>query len=121
MLRPAPMRNCQAATAEWLALSGLVAILALASPLRAGESVHKSGHPASHHAQQALSRHALPLSFADAAAREHAQSHPECTCRAQGRSYQLGTQICLQGALFRCAMDLNVTSWESLREPCPQS
>jgi hypothetical protein len=50
---------------------------------------------------------------------------PECTCRAAGRNHNLGSQICIQGAngnqLFRCVMDLNVTSWKAVGEPCPLS
>jgi len=67
----------------------------------------------------------LPRAFENAAAEAHAQNHPECTCRAQGQSYPLGSQICLSGVqgsqIFRCSMDLNVTSWKSVGTPCPQS
>lgn len=64
----------------------------------------------------------LPLAFATPAEAEHAQNHPECTCRAAGQSHPLGAQICLTGSqLFRCSMDQNVTSWKPLGTPCPQS
>lgn len=73
----------------------------------------------------AADHHRLPLSFENAAAEAHAQNHPECTCRAEGRSFPLGSQICLSGVqgsqIFRCSMDLNVTSWKSVGSPCPQS
>lgn len=73
----------------------------------------------------AADRHHLPRSFENAAAQAHAQNHPECTCRAQGQSFPLGSQICLSGMqgsqIFRCSMDLNVTSWKSVGTPCPQS
>lgn len=83
----------------------------------------------------AADHHRLPRSFENAAAEAHAQNHPECTCRAQGQSFPLGSQICLPGGhgssgqggsgqgsqIFRCSMDLNVTSWKSVGMPCPQS
>lgn len=63
-----------------------------------------------------------PLFFATPAEAEHAQNHPECTCRAAGQSHPLGAQICLAGGqLFRCTMDQNVTSWKPVGTPCPQS
>jgi hypothetical protein len=62
-----------------------------------------------------------PLFFATAAERQHAQNHPECTCRAGGESFQLGAQICIGNQVVRCAMDLNVTSWKSIGSACPQS
>lgn len=65
------------------------------------------------------------IAFTNAESKAFAQSNPECTCRAQGRIYALGSQICLPGAngtqLFRCGMDLNVTSWKSMAKPCPLS
>jgi hypothetical protein len=73
----------------------------------------------------AADHHRLPRSFENTAAQTHAQNHPECTCRAQGQSFPLGSQICLSGMqgsqIFRCSMDLNVTSWKSVGTPCPQS
>lgn len=54
-----------------------------------------------------------------------AQSTPECTCRAKGQVFRIGDQVCLNGTsgsqMFRCAMDLNVTSWQPAGQPCPQS
>ena len=72
-------------------------------------------------AHSADHRH-FPLSFATPADAEHAQNHPECTCRFAGESLPLGAQVCLTGGqLFRCAMDQNVTSWKPVGSPCPQS
>lgn len=45
----------------------------------------------------------------------------ECTCRAAGVSHAIGAEICLGGRLVRCAMDLNVTSWQKTETPCPES
>lgn len=59
--------------------------------------------------------------FAKEAAREQAGKLPDCTCRAAGVSYQLGAQICIGQQLVRCAMDLNVTSWQAIGAPCPES
>lgn len=70
----------------------------------------------------ALAQHPnLPLSFTTTADQLHAQNHPECTCRAGGASFQLGTQICIGDQMVRCSMDLNVTSWKSVGSACPQS
>lgn len=52
-------------------------------------------------------------------------SQPECTCRAQGQSYRVGTETCLHingiSRIFRCDMDLNVTSWKPTGLLCPVS
>ncbi|HRE20680.1 MAG TPA: hypothetical protein PKW21_06565 [Rhabdaerophilum sp.] len=52
-------------------------------------------------------------------------SRPECTCRAQGQSYHVGTETCLHingiSQIFRCDMDLNVTSWKPTGSLCPLS
>lgn len=52
-------------------------------------------------------------------------SLPECTCRAQGQSYHIGTETCLYingiSQIFRCDMDLNVTSWKPTGSLCPLS
>lgn len=45
----------------------------------------------------------------------------ECTCRAQGQSLPVGSEICMGNGMFRCQMDQNVTSWKSLASPCPTS
>lgn len=52
-------------------------------------------------------------------------SRPECTCRAQGQSFHVGTETCLHingiNQVFRCDMDLNVTSWKPTGSLCPLS
>ena len=46
----------------------------------------------------------------------------DCTCRAQGREFELGQQICLvspQGPrIATCGMVLNNTSWQFSETPC---
>jgi hypothetical protein len=46
----------------------------------------------------------------------------ECTCRSQGRDYELGKSVCLQtpkGArIATCGMVLNNTSWQFSETPC---
>ena len=49
----------------------------------------------------------------------------DCTCRAQGRDFQLGQTVCLttpNGArLATCGMVLNNSSWEFSETPCTVS
>jgi hypothetical protein len=49
----------------------------------------------------------------------------DCTCRAQGRDFQLGDRACLttpNGArLATCGMVLNNSSWEFSQTPCTVS
>ena len=46
----------------------------------------------------------------------------DCTCRSQGRDYELGNSVCLQtpkGArIATCGMVLNNTSWQFSETPC---
>lgn len=46
----------------------------------------------------------------------------DCTCRALGRSFELGTKVCLKTPhgprLATCGMSLNNTSWHFSKEPC---
>jgi hypothetical protein len=46
----------------------------------------------------------------------------ECTCRSQGRDYELGKSVCLptpKGArIATCGMVLNNTSWQFSDTPC---
>jgi hypothetical protein len=46
----------------------------------------------------------------------------DCTCRSQGRDYELGKSVCLQtpkGArMATCGMVLNNTSWQFSDTPC---
>ncbi|MCZ8377179.1 MAG: hypothetical protein O9342_17545 [Beijerinckiaceae bacterium] len=50
-----------------------------------------------------------------------ASSKTPCTCRAAGRSFEVGSEICLGNRMMRCTMAINVTSWEQTEQPCPQS
>ncbi len=51
------------------------------------------------------------------------QSNIPCTCRYQGEDFELGQEICLKspsgGAIARCEMMLNNTSWKFTKTPCP--
>jgi hypothetical protein len=42
-----------------------------------------------------------------------------CECRAQGRAWRLGEEICLNGRRAICGMDQNVTSWRMTDRSCP--
>ena len=59
------------------------------------------------------------LTAADAIASSAAA---DCTCRSQGRDYELGRSVCLQspkGArIATCGMVLNNTSWQFTETPC---
>ena len=59
------------------------------------------------------------LTAADAIASSAAA---DCTCRSQGRDYELGRSVCLQspkGArIATCGMVLNNTSWQFSETPC---
>ena len=49
----------------------------------------------------------------------------DCTCRAQGRQFELGQTVCLATPkgprLATCGMVLNNTSWEFSETPCTVS
>jgi hypothetical protein len=49
-------------------------------------------------------------------------AEPPCTCRAFGRSFELGQSTCLQTPkgprIGVCVMVLNMTSWQILDTPC---
>jgi len=51
-----------------------------------------------------------------------AHAEPNCTCRARGRSFELGQSACLQTPkgprIAVCAMVLNNTSWQLSETPC---
>jgi hypothetical protein len=60
--------------------------------------------------------------------RRHAQepSPPiDCYCRAEGRMFAEGEQVCLKTAegprLALCDMEINVMSWSITETPCPDS
>lgn len=50
---------------------------------------------------------------------------PPCTCRAEGRTFQLGEMTCLrtpQGSrMARCIMVINNPSWDAGTAPCPSA
>jgi hypothetical protein len=54
-----------------------------------------------------------------------APASADCTCRSQGRDYELGQSVCLQspkGArIATCGMVLNNTSWQFTDTPCTVS
>lgn len=51
-----------------------------------------------------------------------ARAEPNCTCRARGRSFELGQSACLQTPkgprIAVCVMVLNNTSWQISETPC---
>jgi hypothetical protein len=51
-----------------------------------------------------------------------AYAAPNCTCRARGRSFELGQSACLQTPkgprIAVCVMVLNNTSWQLSETPC---
>ena len=80
-------------------------------------------HPATLAATLALL--ALPpgaVTFVDGTALQVLTAEARGSCRANGRSYALGTQACLstpQGArLAQCELQQNVTSWRIGTETC---
>jgi hypothetical protein len=50
-----------------------------------------------------------------------ANADPNCTCRANGQSYELGQIVCIRGKLAQCQMNLNNTSWQIIAEMCPET
>jgi hypothetical protein len=50
-----------------------------------------------------------------------ASADPNCTCRANGQSYELGQILCIRGKLAQCQMSLNNTSWQVIAEMCPEA
>jgi hypothetical protein len=46
---------------------------------------------------------------------------PDCTCRAQGRDFQVGEGVCIGSRRATCGMVLNNTSWIMSSEPCATS
>jgi hypothetical protein len=45
----------------------------------------------------------------------------ECECRARGKAFTIGEQICLNGTVAICDMNQNVTTWRSTRDACPNA
>jgi len=66
--------------------------------------------------------HAIVALAAFAAAMPVAPAAADCTCRAQGRDFELGESICMvtpRGPrLATCGMVLNNTSWRISTTPC---
>lgn len=65
------------------------------------------------------------LLVAGLAALPAGQAAADCTCRAQGREFDLGQTVCLAGPkgprLATCGMVLNNTSWQFTETPCAMS
>jgi hypothetical protein len=51
---------------------------------------------------------------------EMASAH-NCTCRANGHSYEQGQILCIRGQLARCDMNLNNSSWKIIAPTCPEA
>ena len=53
------------------------------------------------------------------------QNHANCICRAQGRTFAVGENACLQTPagprIAECGMVLNNTSWQFTERPCPET
>lgn len=68
---------------------------------------------------------AVPWGAAPAQAPEAPPGRPPCTCRANGRSYELGERACIPGPagwrMAECRMAQNVTSWALSSEACEVS
>lgn len=56
---------------------------------------------------------------------EHVQSRLPCDCRALGRQWSQGEEICLDlgrgPKAYVCGMDQNVTNWKDTGRRCPES
>lgn len=97
--------------------------------MRARTRIHPVATPALRGARIAIlllaglgvSRAAEPPPVSTAPPVTLVSNKPECTCRAGGRSYGIGTEICIGNRMMRCAMAINVTSWEQTDQACPQS
>lgn len=50
-----------------------------------------------------------------------ADSTQDCECRARGKAFTIGEQICLNGTVAICEMNQNVTTWRSTRDTCPNA
>ena len=45
----------------------------------------------------------------------------DCECRARGKAFTIGEQICLNGTVAICDMNQNVTTWRSTKDTCPNA
>jgi hypothetical protein len=43
----------------------------------------------------------------------------DCECRARGRAWRQGEEICLSGRRAVCSMEQNVASWRMTDRTCP--
>jgi hypothetical protein len=50
-----------------------------------------------------------------------ADAKAECECRAQGKAFGQGEEICLGNSMAVCAMDQNVTTWKRTNKSCPSA
>ena len=46
---------------------------------------------------------------------------PNCTCRANGKNFQIGDVLCVLGRLAQCQMNQNNPSWQPISNTCPQA
>jgi hypothetical protein len=53
--------------------------------------------------------------------RAAADAKAECECRARGKAFGQGEEICLGGSMAVCAMDQNVTTWQRTGRSCPSA
>jgi hypothetical protein len=63
-----------------------------------------------------------PAAAASAPAGAVTDTLPPCTCRAEGRTYDMGDEICLATPagrrIMRCAMVINMPSWTPTERSC---
>lgn len=63
-----------------------------------------------------------PVAASSASAEAVADRLPPCTCRADGRSYDMGDEICLATPagrrIMRCTMVINMPSWTPTERSC---
>jgi hypothetical protein len=64
----------------------------------------------------------LPLAAILLLAPDPVSADPNCVCRARGREFQLGANVCLPSPkgprMATCGMVLNNTSWQFSDTPC---
>ncbi len=70
-------------------------------------------------------RPSVPCLAALALAAFVAEAAADCTCRALGRSFELGERACLPTPngprIATCGVVLNNTNWEMSETPCPSA
>lgn len=69
--------------------------------------------------------HSPSFSRPPTAPSELAQHSGPCQCRALGRMYDMGSEVCLDlgdgKRTYSCDMDQNVTNWKKTGRTCPES